>query len=228
MHTPIHHSSLWRRSLALLAAVFLTASTVNSASAAIAFDSAATKTATNAASASWSHTVGSGTNNVLIVGLATEDTSTTSLAVSAITYNGVAMTAVPSSTATAGSSTLDRTQLFYLLNPAAGAHTVAVTFGGAVNGVSAGSVSLSGVAQSAPTAAAINTATSGTAISASVAVSTAGSWLVDVANSGAGSATLTPAPARPNAGASANQLRRCRFDRRSCHYRHDIGELDSW
>jgi pectate lyase len=129
---------------------------------------------------------------VLIVGLATEDTSTTSLAVSSITYNGVAMTAIPNSTATAGSSTLDRTQLFYLLNPAAGAHTVAITFGGAVNGVSAGSVSLSGVAQSAPTAASINTAASGATISTSVAVGTAGSWLVDVANSGAGTAVLTP------------------------------------
>ncbi len=181
----------WRRALTLCLAGVVASWSTSAASAAIAFDSAATKTATNAASASWSHTVGSGTNTVLIVGLATEDTSTTSLAVSAITYNGVTMTPVASSTATAGSSTLDRTQLFYLLNPAAGAHTVAVTFGGATNGVSAGSVSLSGVAQSAPTAAVIATATSGTAISASVAVATAGSWLVDVANSGASTATLT-------------------------------------
>ena len=83
--------------------------------------------------------------------------------------------------------------MFYLLNPASGAHTVSVTFGSAVqHGVSAGSVSLSGVAQSAPSAAAINTATSGTAISASIAVATAGSWfMVDAVNSGAGSATFT-------------------------------------
>ena len=188
---PQPRSSMLRRACARVAAFLTLTVLATSSFAAIAFDSAATKVATNAASASWTHTVGTGTNTVLIVGLATEDTSTTSLAVSAITYNGVAMTAVASSTATAGSSTLDRTQLFYLLNPAAGAHTVAITFGGAVNGVSAGSVSLSGVAQSAPTAAAINTATSGTASSASVAVATAGSWIVDVANSGASNATLT-------------------------------------
>lgn len=181
-----------RRIFALLTVIFLSVFTVNSTSAAIAFDSAATRAVTNAASASWSHTIGAGSNMVLVVGLATEDTSTTSLNVTAITYNGVAMTPVAGSTATAGSSTLDRTQLFYVLNPAAGAHTVSVTFGGAANGINAGSVSLSGVAQSAPTAAAINTATSGNTISASVAVATTGSWIVDVANSGASSSTLTP------------------------------------
>jgi pectate lyase len=165
---------------------------VNPAAGAIAFDSAVSKSAVNAASVSWSHTVGSGSNTVLVVGLSTEDTSSSVLNVASIIYNGVAMTAVPNSAATAGSSTLDKSQLFYLLNPAAGAHTVAVTFGGAVNGVSAGSISLSGVAQSAPTAAATNTATSGTTISANITVSTAGSWLVDAANSGAGNATLTP------------------------------------
>ena len=190
MYPPSRRFTL-RRACALVAAFFTLTVPVTSALAAIAFDSAATKAVTNAASASWSHPVGTGTSTVLIVGLSTEDTSTTSLAVSAITYNGVAMTAVASSTATAGSSTLDRTQLFYLLNPAAGAHTVSITFGGAVNGVSAGSVSLSGVAQSAPSAAAINTATSGTAISASVTVATAGSWLVDAVNSGSGNATFT-------------------------------------
>jgi pectate lyase len=175
-----------------IGALALALACVNSAAGAIAFDSAVATSAVNATSTSWSHTVGSGTNTVLVVGLSTEDTSSSVLNVASITYNGIAMTAVPNSAATAGSSTLDKSQLFYLLNPPAGAHTVAVTFGGSVNGVSAGSISLSGVAQSAPTAAAINTATSGTAISANIAVSTAGSWLVDAANSGAGNATLTP------------------------------------
>ncbi len=150
--------------------------------AAIAFDAVASTSATNAATVTWSHTVGSA--SILVVGLATEDTSTTSLNVTAVTYNGVALTAVSGSTATAGSSTLDRSQLFYLLNPPAGAHTVSVTFGGAVNNVAAGSVSLNGTS-GAPTAAGINTATSGTAISASVSVATANSWLVDVVCSGA-------------------------------------------
>ena len=181
-----------RRVLALGALVLVSLAYLNPAAGAIVFDSAVSKSAVNAASVTWSHTVGSSSNRVLVVGLSTEDTSSSVLNIASITYNGVAMTAVPNSAATAGSSTLDKSQLFYLLNPPAGAHTIAVTFGGAVNGVSAGSISLSGVAQSAPTAAAINTATSGTTISANITVSTAGSWLVDAANSGAGNATLTP------------------------------------
>jgi pectate lyase len=187
--------SPWRRAFAALttfAAASLAALTPITASAAIAFDSTATRAVTNAASTSWSHTVGTGTDRVLIVGLALEDTGTTSLAINSITYAGVAMTPVANSIATAGSSTLDRAQLYYLLNPASGANTISITFGGAVNGVSAGSVSLTGVAQSAPTAAAIKTATSGTTISVNIAVATAGSWIIDVANSGAGNATLTP------------------------------------
>ncbi|ATC64553.1 hypothetical protein CMV30_11640 [Nibricoccus aquaticus] len=175
---------------ALLASFVCTAFAV-STSAAITFDAVASKAATNGSNTSWSHTTGSGTDRILIVGLATEDTSTSVLNVSAITYGGVALTAVANSTATAGSSTYDRTQLFYLLNPASGTNTISVTWGGAVNGISAGSTSLAGVTQSAPSVAAINSTTSGNTISANIAVATAGSWLVSVANSGASNATLT-------------------------------------
>jgi hypothetical protein len=180
-----------RSARALFASLVCTAIAATTASAAISYDSAASKAATNAASASWTHNVGSGSDRILIVGLATEDTNTSVLNVSSITCNGAAMTAVANSSATAGSSTFDKTQLFYLLNPASGSNTIAVTFGGAVNGVSAGSISLNGVAQNAPAAAAIATATSGNTISASIAVATAGSWLVSVANSGASNASLT-------------------------------------
>ncbi len=196
MPTPKNLRLSWRQLLAPFAAVIAAAFGASSAPAAIAFDSVATKTATNAASVTWSHTVGTGADRVLIVGLATEDTSSTVLNVSAITYGGVALTAASGSAATAGSSTLDKTQLFYLLNPPSGTGTVSVTFGGAVNGVSAGSTSLSGVAQTVPGAVAINTAASGTTISAAVSVATAGSWVVDVANSGASNGTLTAGSAQ--------------------------------
>src|SRR5438046_416873 len=108
-------STIW----SLLAAFFM-AGTALSASAAIAFDSTVTKVATNTASASWAHRVGTGTNMVLVVGIAGEDTTSSFLTPSAISYNGVAMTQVSGSAATAGSSTFDGTRLFYLLNPAAG------------------------------------------------------------------------------------------------------------
>jgi pectate lyase len=164
---------------------------VRPASGAIAFDATASTSAINVSTVSWTHTVGSGSSEILIVGVALEDTSTAALAVNSITYNGVAMTPVANSIATDGTSTFNRSQLFYLLSPAAGAHTVSITLGGSVNGVSAGSVSLSGVAQSAP-AAATSILDSGTSISASINAPTANSWLVDVAVSGAASTTLTP------------------------------------
>src|SRR5262245_61235064 len=93
------------RRLLLATAVFVIAmfSRSQPAVAAIAFDSAVSKATVNAASVTWSHTVGTGTNRVLVVGLSTEDTSSTVLNVASITYNGVAMTAVSGSAATAGS-----------------------------------------------------------------------------------------------------------------------------
>ncbi len=159
------------------------------AHAAIAVDAVASTSTTNVTTVTWSHAVGTGAS-ILLVELATEDTSTSVLNVTTITYNGVAMTAVPSSTATTGSSTFDRTQLFYLLSPPSGTHTVSVTFGGTVNDVAAGSLSLSGTT-GAPGSAVIATATSGNAISASASVATAGSWVVDVVCSGASNATFT-------------------------------------
>src|SRR6185369_15578857 len=140
MITSLLHRFARRRLLAPLASVLFLFAAAQSTSAAIAFDAAATKTVTNAASASWSHTVGSGSDRVLIVGLTLEDTSTSVLNVSAITCNGTAMTAVSGGVGTAGSSTFDRAQLYYVLNPASGANTISVTFGGAVNGVSIGSI----------------------------------------------------------------------------------------
>src|SRR5205814_1627087 len=108
--------------------------------------------------------VGTGSNMVLVVGLSLEDTAATILPVKTITYNGAAMTAVPNSIATVGTSTLNRAALYYLLNPASGSHSVSVSFNGAVNGIAAGSISLSGVS-GAPITAATGTVTSGNAIS---------------------------------------------------------------
>lgn len=195
---------LLRKAFALFSCFIAAAAFSSSASAAIAFDAAASKSATNAASVSWSHTVGSGSNMMLVVGISLEDTNSADATISSVTYNGVAMTAVPNSVATDGSSTFDRSQLYYLANPAAGAHTVAINFAGAVNGVSAGSISLSGVATSAPTAA-TSILDSGSSITTSINVTTAGSWLVDAVCSGASSVSFTPADAAMTSRWSAPQ-----------------------
>ena len=191
MNSSKYVCSPWFRAFAFATSLLFAIGFSNSVTAAIAFDAASSTSGVSLSSTSWSHTVGTGSDRVLIVGIALEDTSTADLTVSSVTYNGVAMTAVPNSIATDGSSTFNRTQLFYQLSPASGTHTVAIAFGGSVNGVNVGAVSLSGVNAAAPAAAATSILDSGTALSASINVATANSWLVDVVSSGAASAAFT-------------------------------------
>src|SRR6185295_19053743 len=117
------------------------------ASAAISFDAAsrAATTSTGRTSLSWSHTLGGGSDRMVVVGVAVEDTTTADANVTSVTFNGVALTAVPGSKINGGGTGIIQTQLFYLLNaslPAAGTYTVTVTFQGAVDGTSSGAVSL--------------------------------------------------------------------------------------
>jgi hypothetical protein len=85
---------------------------------------------------------------------------------------------------------------------AAGAGTVNVTMQGAVDGITAGAVSLTGVSQAAPQSVATNVDTSGAdSISTSISTATANSWVVDVV--GSGTLARSPPPAvRSNAGTS--------------------------
>ena len=120
--------------VALLVALSIPART---SQAAIAFDSAsrAASTATGTTSISWSHTIGSGTDRFLLVGVAVEDVSTTDANIASVTYNNVALTAVPGSKISGGGSGIIQTQMFYGFGTslgAAGAHTVTVTFQGPV------------------------------------------------------------------------------------------------
>jgi len=160
------------------------------ARAAITFDAAsrAATTTTGRTSLSWSHTVGGGADRYLVVGVAAEDASTADATITSVTYNGVALTAVPNSRRSGGGTGIIQTQLFYGLNAslgAAGAHTVVVTFQGAVDGISAGATSLAGVSQGAPQAVTTNVDTSGAdSITTSITATTAGAWVVDVVGSG--------------------------------------------
>src|SRR4029079_15971064 len=127
-------------------------------------------------------------DRVVVVGVAVEDATATDANVTGVTFNGVALTAVPNSKISGGGTGIIQTQLFYALNaslPAAGHYTVAVTFQGAVDGISAGAISLTAVAQSGPEAAATRVDTSGAdAISTSITTRTANAWVVDVVGSG--------------------------------------------
>ncbi len=152
----------------------------------IVFDSASSIAhSTSGTTLSWDHTVGTGSNRILVVGLAMEDTSSTDIVVSSVKYNNIAMSHVSGSdNVVAG---YEKTDLWYMLNPPSGQHAVLATFAGLVRYKTCGAVSLANVAQQAPIAVAVNGLTiSGTSISSTIDVPTASSWVVDVVGSGGG------------------------------------------
>jgi hypothetical protein len=146
----------------------------------------------------WSHTIGAGTNRLLVVGVGAEDTGGTAssdLVISSVKYNGVNMTLVAGSTAIVGSSTFRKTELYYLLDsnfPPLGTYSVTVTYSGDVNNRNGGAVSLAGVAQRAPEAVSANSNIDQQSISTNITTLTDGAWVVDtVMSSNSGSFTAT-------------------------------------
>jgi pectate lyase len=188
----------WRAGLTATLLSGLVLGAAPPAAAQIAFDAAsrAATTATGRTSLSWSHAIGGGANRVLVVGVSVEDATSADATVTSVTFNGTAMTAVPNSRRFGGGTGIIQTQLFYLLNAglgAAGTRTITVTMQGAVDGIAAGAVSLTGAAQAGPQAVTTNVDTSGAdSISTSITSPTANSWVVDVVGSG-NSGTFTPA-----------------------------------
>jgi hypothetical protein len=99
--------------------------------------SSATKLGT---SLSWSHTVGTGSDRLLVVGVSVENGQT----VSAVSYRGAALTFLG-----ARSNGGFRVEMWYLKAPASGTGTVAVSLSGSANMVG-GAVSFFGADQFAP------------------------------------------------------------------------------
>jgi len=138
-------------------------------------------------SLSFDHYLGAGDNRIVIVGLAAEDESAANLQINYVNYNGVPMTYVPGSTATVGTSILQRTDLYYILEadlPAPGTYNVYVKRAGSCNETGAGAISLFNVAQQPPEAVAANTAASQNSISTNITTLTSNAWLVDVVATG--------------------------------------------
>lgn len=111
----------------------------------------ATSTGTNgtgSSSLSWSHTLGSGAN-ILIVNVAGE-TATGNFGnsvVTGVTYNGVAMTKIAEA-GNNGGSNATHVSMWVLIGaslPAVGAHTVAVTYTGSTTSQAGGGMSFKGV-----------------------------------------------------------------------------------
>ncbi|KKL06457.1 hypothetical protein LCGC14_2595840 [marine sediment metagenome] len=124
-------------------------------------------------SGTWSHTC-TGSNLILVVVV----TMRANNSVSGITYNSVALT--HESGADADENNV-HTETWYLIAPATGSNTVAVTLNTSTSRWWAAAISLTGVAQSSPVdVSGSNTGLNVTAISTSVTVVTANSWGIDV------------------------------------------------
>jgi len=158
---------------------------------------------------SWSHTIGSGNNRVLVVGIVTKDSTAADQIISSVKFNGVNMTPVSGSTksrtvysGTSYSSTL-RTDLYYMLNPPVGTYTVLITHNGSVSYRAGGAISLNNVKQQVPEVIATNSATSAS-ISTNINIPNIGAWVVDVVgHSNSGSFTTSTSTERWDRSTSA-------------------------
>jgi hypothetical protein len=148
----------------------------------IVFDACSSNSSGSASSTlSWSHTIGSGDNRTLIVSAVCEDSTPADQIMSSVRFNGINMTAVPGSirSRSNSSSSILRTELYYMLNPPAGTYTVLITYNGSVSYRVGGAISLRNVKQQIPEAVIANSATSAS-ISTNIDVPNTGAWIVDV------------------------------------------------
>src|SRR5437773_247767 len=111
--------------------------------------SSAAGAAANVLSLTWSHTVGAGTNRILIVGVSIVDGGAT---VTGVTYSGQALTLIGGQTA--GAST-DRIEMWRLLAPPVGTASIVVTLSAAKR-IVGGAVSYTGVDQTTPLGACVS------------------------------------------------------------------------
>ena len=160
--------------------------TTESEGADIAFDaSSSAGGGSNTTTLAWSHTVGSGSNRILVVGYTGRDNDdVTDLDVSSVTLGSDNFTYVSNSGVNCGSSALKvRTELWYLLDPASGTDTITITTTDTVDFIVGGAVSLENVKQQAAEAVTTNTYQNTgdpSTISTNITTVTDGAWVIDV------------------------------------------------
>jgi hypothetical protein len=132
-------------------------------------------------SATWLHTVGAGTNRILVVGISLADTTSPT----SVTYGGAALTSLGGGSA--GSA--NRTEIWYKLAPTVGLATLAVNFA-AAKPVIAGAVSFTGVQQSAPTAT-FNSSSAGSTTASVTVTSIAGQMIFDAVTAESAATSIT-------------------------------------
>ncbi len=137
------------------------------------FDAVSSKTQNADSPLTLAHTCGSGANRILLVGISTDPTDLTGAIT--VSYNSVAMTAVPSGSVSAG---INKTQLFYLLAPSSGTHNIVALWNSGSSFLVFGGISFTGVSQTAPLGTAATSSGTGTTASVNV-TSLATSIVVD-------------------------------------------------
>ena len=159
-------------------------STVCSVLSGISFDDYSTTSSSWQTSTSFSHTIGSGSNRLLVVGVSIEHNAS-GPTVSSITYNGQPLTKIDSRGIT--TDYYGRAELWYSLEaslPSAGTYNIVVNTPTAPEELIAGAVSWDGLAQQAPEAKGESSAGSQDTISTSITTLTDGALLVDAVHSG--------------------------------------------
>lgn len=148
----------------------------------IALDATSSISAPGGSSSSFSHTC-SGSNRILIVGVSIAQTGNT-VSVTGITYNGVALTKIDRE----ATLTSRATELWYLIAPATGAHSISVTLSGTPDAFfNVGAASYTGTNQGLQPSSSGKTGftSSVTTITQSVTTTADNSWLVGVGCDGA-------------------------------------------
>jgi uncharacterized repeat protein (TIGR01451 family) len=150
-------------------------------------DLTSTQSGTSVSSLTWSHTVSTQNNRILVVGVQSEHSST--VHPTGVTFNGTALTQI--GTASAGTSTYQNVSLWYLLAPAASTANVVVTWSSAVNNATAGAITLYGLAQVGPEATATGFNNAG-ATSTNITTLADNAVVVDMFGSGQNQGDLAP------------------------------------
>ncbi len=180
--------------------------TATSARAASALDAAqAAATTSSVCSLSWLHTLGAGSNRVLVVGVTTEDNQSDDPGI-VVRFDGRSMLPIPGGMAATGEKSgrghgFLRTQLFYLLDaglPGGGVYPVEVTLARTVREIGGESTSVVGLAQAAPEAVVSAAAPqASSAVGASLAVPTERSWIVQAVGADVTGALAPATPGQP-------------------------------
>ena len=147
----------------------------------------ATESSGSVSSLTHSMTIANNSNRVLIACVSSYGSAPT---ITGVTWNGVAMTAVPNSESyQAGSN--NRTQIYYIIAPATGSHSIVASYSGSAT-CSVGGMSFYNVNQTTPveagnTSSATATATSSLALTPTVT----GSWIIAMISSSSSVGTAT-------------------------------------